>query len=285
MTTLQQQAYAKLNLTLEILGKRSDGYHDLRSVMQQISLCDDIEIDVGTGEDWKLECSQENIPQDSSNLAWKAAGVFYKSLGKDPQGLTIRINKRIPSQAGLAGGSADAAAVLKALNVHEGEPFSEQELADLGAKVGSDVPFCVFGGTAMVTGRGETVELLTPMTECFYCIAMPDFAMSTADVYAAFDKEGSSRCPDSETMARAMEGGDLVRIAGFVSNAMEPIVAAQHPRIFEMKAAMLDSGALGTSMTGSGSAVYGIFDSFDMAAVASMTLMERGYQTYLSRNV
>lgn len=285
MTTLQQQAYAKLNFTLEILGKRSDGYHDLRSVMQQISLCDDIEIDVGTGEDWKLECSQENVPQDGSNLAWKAAGVFYKSLGKDPQGLTIRINKRIPSQAGLGGGSADAAAVLKALNAHEGEPFSVTELADLGAKVGSDVPFCVIGGTAMVTGRGETVAPITPMADCYYCIAMPDFAMSTSDVYAVFDREDSSRCPDSEAMARAMGEGELVRIAGYVSNAMEPIVAAQHPRIFEMKAAMLDSGALGTSMTGSGSAVYGIFDSFDMAAVASMTLMERGYQTYLSRNV
>lgn len=285
MTTLQQKAYAKLNLTLEIHGKREDGYHDLCSVMQQITLCDDIEIDVGTGEDWRIECSDDNLPLDSTNLAWKAAGVFYKSLGKDPQGITIRIHKRIPAQAGLAGGSADAAAVLVALNQHEGEPFSQEELASLGAKIGSDVPFCVIGGTALVTGRGETVTPAVPMTDCFYCIAMPDFSMSTAEVYARFDAEGSSRKPDSAAMLQALESGELFRIAGFVSNAMEPIVASQHPVIYELKAAMLDSGALGTSMTGSGSAVFGVFDSFDMAAVASMVLMERGCRTYLSRNV
>lgn len=285
MTTLQEQAYAKLNLTLEILGKREDGYHDLRSIMQQITLCDDIEIDVETGKDWKLESSDEQLPQDSTNLAWKAAGVFYKALGKDPQGISIRIQKRIPSQAGLGGGSADAAAVLKALNHHENDPFSLDELAVLGAKIGSDVPFCVLGGTAMVTGRGETVTQLSPMADCFYCIAMPDFAMSTADVYAAFDKDGSSRAPDSEAMAKALEEGELMRIAGYVDNAFEPIVAGEHPGIYEMKAIMLDSGALGTAMTGSGSAVFGIFDAFDMAAVASMTLMQKGYRAYLSRNV
>lgn len=285
MTTLEQKAYAKLNLTLEILGKRADGFHDLRSVMQQITLCDDIEIDVETGEDWKLECTDETVPCDSANLAWKAAGVFYKTLGKDPQGITIRIHKRIPSQAGLAGGSADAAAVLLALNRHEGNPFSADDLASLGSKIGSDVPFCVMGGTALVGGRGESIQSVASMPDCFYCIAMPDFAMSTAEVYERFDREGSSREPDSHGMVQALEEGDLLRISGYVSNAMEPIVAAQHPKIFEMKAAMLDSGAQGTSMTGSGSAVFGIFDSFDMAAVASMVLMERGCRTYLSRNV
>lgn len=285
MITLQQKAYAKLNLTLEILGKREDGYHDLRSIMQQITLCDDIEIDVGTGEDWKLESTDDSLPLDSSNLAWKAAGVFYKSLGKDPQGVSIRIHKRIPSQAGLAGGSADAAAVLVALNQHEGEPFTRMELASIGARIGSDVPFCVIGGTALVSGRGENVVPVTSMADCFYCVAMPDFSMSTAEVYARFDAEGSSRTPDSSAMLQALEGGELFHIAGYVSNAMEPIVASQHPLIYELKAAMLDSGALGTSMTGSGSAVFGVFDSFDMAAVASMTLMERGCRTYLARNV
>ena len=116
MITLQEKAYAKLNLTLDVLGKRDDGYHELESVMQLVTLCDDIEIDVETGEDWKIECNWDDVPLDSSNLAWKAAGVFYRSIGKDPQGITIRIEKRIPAQAGLAGGSADAAAVLRALN-------------------------------------------------------------------------------------------------------------------------------------------------------------------------
>lgn len=285
MITLQQQAYAKLNLTLDILGKRDDGYHDLRSVMQQISLCDDIEIDVETGEDWKLECDREDIPTDSSNLAWKAAGVFYKALGKDPQGITIRITKRIPSQAGLGGGSADAAAVLNALNDHEGKSFTAQELADLSAKVGSDVPFCVLGGTALVEGRGERVTAVNPMPDCFYCIVMPDFSVSTADLYRAIDEKGTTYRPDTDGMLAALQSGDLLHAAGYVGNAMEPLVSADHKQIKEMKDAMLDSGALGAAMTGSGSAVYGIFDSFDMAAISSMDLMARGYRTYLSRNV
>ena len=150
MTTLYEGAFAKVNLTLDVLGKREDGYHDLQSVMQTISIRDDVEIDVGTGKPWVLECSREDIPCGPENLAWKAAKVFCDSLKIDPNGLAIRITKRIPSGAGLGGGSADAAAVLRALNRHFDSPLSILALAELGARVGSDVPFCVVGGTAMV---------------------------------------------------------------------------------------------------------------------------------------
>ena len=143
MTTLYEGAFAKLNLTLDVLGKREDGYHDLQSVMQTISIRDDIEIDVGTGKPWVLRCSKEGIPTDERNLAWKAAKLFFDTTGKDPDGLEIRITKRIPSEAGMGGGSADAAAVLRALNKHYGNPFSIFALAELGAAIGSDVPFCV----------------------------------------------------------------------------------------------------------------------------------------------
>lgn len=284
MTTLTEQAYAKLNLTLDILGKRDDGYHELESVMQQITVCDDIEIDVQTGEDWKLECDMEGIPTDSENLAWKAAGVFYKAIGKDPQGISIRIHKRIPMEAGLAGGSADAAAVLKALNRHEGEPYSKWDLARLGAKVGSDVPFCVQGGTAIVRGRGEQVNQLLPMPQCFYCIAKPQFSVSTPALFAKFDEAETVWHPDTQGMLKSLDQHDLMHVAGHVGNAMEPVVSAEHPEITEIKQAMMDCGALGTAMTGSGSAVYGIFDAFDMAAMASMQLMDR-CQTFLARNV
>lgn len=285
MTTLQQRAYAKLNLTLDILGKREDGYHDLESVMQQITLCDDIELDVGTGEDWKLLCEADGIPLDSSNLAWKAAGVFYRELGKDPQGITIRIEKRIPSQAGLAGGSADAAAVLLALNDYEGKPLSQRELMKLGEKIGSDVPFCIFGGTALVKGRGEEVEQIAPMPRCFYCVAMPDFSVATADLYAKADEADCLYHPNTEAMRKALVKGELMEAAGCIGNTMEALVSCEHPEIEKIKEVMLDSGALGAAMTGSGSAVYGIFDSFDMAAVASMSLMEQGLRTYLATNV
>lgn len=283
MTTLTQQAYAKLNLTLDVKGKRDDGYHEVESVMQQITLCDDVEIDVETGEDWKLECDWEEVPQDSSNLAWKAAGVFYQSIGKDPQGITIRITKRIPMGAGLGGGSADAAAVLHALNKHEGEPYPIWDLARLSAKIGSDVPFCVLGGTGLATGRGEHVQQLLPMPQCFYCIAKPEFSVSTPELYAAMDETHSIWHPDTAGMLKSLDQQDLMHVAGHVGNAMEDLVASQHPEIAQIKQTMQDCGALGVSMTGSGSAVFGIFDAFDMAAMASMQLMEHNL-TYLSRN-
>lgn len=284
MTTLTEQAYAKLNLTLDILGKRDDGYHEVESVMQQITLYDDVEIDVETGEDWKLECDWEDVPQDSSNLAWKAAGVFYKAIGKDPQGISIRITKRIPMGAGLGGGSADAAAVLRALNRHEGEPYTIWDLARLSAKVGSDVPFCVLGGTCFATGRGETLQQLIPMPQCFYCIAKPDFAVSTPELYQAFDQAETVWHPNTKGMLKSLDQHDLMHVSGHVGNAMEALVARDHPEIETIKQTMKDCGALGTAMTGSGSAVFGIFDAFDMAAMASMQLLETN-QTYLSRNV
>lgn len=284
MTTIREPAYAKLNLTLDVLGKRPDGYHELCSVMQLISLSDGVELDVGTGEDWRLETDREDVPTGSENLAWRAAGLFYKTLGKDPQGIAIRLTKRIPSQAGLGGGSADAAAVLKALNRHEGNPFSQEELLCLGAKVGSDVPFCIFGGTALAEGRGERLTRLPDMPQCFYCIAMPDFSISTTTLFDRVDQKTLTYRPDTKAMRAALEAGDLLQAAGQLCNALEPVVSREHGDIAAIRSIMEDCGALGTSMTGSGSAVFGIFDAFDMAAMASMTLMEK-CRTFLSRNV
>ena len=142
MTTLYEGAFAKINLTLDVLGKREDGYHDLKSVMQTISVRDDIEIDVDTGKPWCLHCDKDGIPCDERNLAWKAAKVFFDTTGKDPNGLEIRITKRIPSEAGMGGGSADAAAVLRALNRHYEYPLSVAALAELGGLVGSCAFLC-----------------------------------------------------------------------------------------------------------------------------------------------
>ena len=170
MTTLYEGAYAKLNLTLDVLDKRPDGYHNLKSVMQAVSIRDDIEIDVGTGKAWTLSCDKEGIPTDNRNLAWKAAEAFFNATGIDPDGIEIRITKRIPMEAGLAGGSADAAAVLRALNKHYKMPFSILALAELGASVGSDVPFCVLCGTAMVEGRGDRLRKLPDLPDCFIVV-------------------------------------------------------------------------------------------------------------------
>ena len=189
MITLYEGAYAKLNLTLDVLGKREDGYHDIKSVMQAMSLRDDIEIDLGTGEPWRILCDKDHIPTDESNLAWKAAKLFFDATGKDPNGLEIRITKRIPVEAGLGGGSADAAAVLRALNRHYDMPLSLPALAELGGQIGSDIPFCVLCGTAMVEGRGDRIRRLPDLPDCIFVVCKPDFSSSTAELYRKLDEK------------------------------------------------------------------------------------------------
>ena len=284
MITLQQKAYAKLNLTLDVLGKRPDGYHEIESVMQLVSLADDLEIDLETGEDWKLECDMPGVPTDGENLAWKAVGLYYKTLGRDPQGVAIRLQKRIPTGAGLGGGSADAAAVLLALNRHEGSPFSQVELLKLAEKLGSDVPFCLTGGTQMARGRGEELSELPAMADCFFLIVKPAFSVSTPVLYEAIDAEESVLHPNTRAMEAALRKGELLEVAGYLGNSFEPLVSRARPELLAIRAMMEDCGALGVAMTGSGSALFGVFDAFDMAAMGSMKLMEK-YQTFLARNV
>ena len=207
MTTLYEGAFAKLNLTLDVLGKRADGYHDLKSVMQTVSIRDDVELDIGTGKPWTLECSMEGIPADETNLAWKAAKAYCEELGKDPGGIAIRITKRIPSGAGLGGGSADAAAVLRALNRYYDEPLSILALAELGARVGSDVPFCTLGGTAMVEGRGERLRKLPDMPDCVFVVCKPEFSVPENRPGGNSQKTGSSGYGKRSAGGRSAAGG------------------------------------------------------------------------------
>lgn len=285
MTTLYEGAFAKVNLTLDVLGKRPDGYHDLKSIMQTISVRDDIEIDVGTGRPWTLKCDKEEIPADETNLAWKAAKVFCDVAKKDPDGLEIRITKRIPSQAGMGGGSADAAAVLRALNRHYGEPFSIAALAEIGAQVGSDVPFCTIGGTAMVEGRGERIRKLPDMPECFFVICKPDFSASTPELYRKLDETVIPMRPDHDAMERAILAGDLEKIADQVFNVFDPVVTADHLELNYIKSICNSYGALAQQMTGSGSAVFAILPSFEYAAVVCNMLKENYPNIYVAKPV
>ncbi len=285
MTTLYEGAYAKLNLTLDVLGKRADGYHDLKSVMQTISLRDDIEIDVGTGKPWCLKCDKEGIPTDEKNLAWKAAKVFCEAANKEPDGLEIRITKRIPSEAGLGGGSADAAAVLRALNRHYGAPFSILALAELGAQVGSDVPFCTLCGTAMAEGRGERLRKLPDMPDCIFVVCKPDFSISTPELYKKLDETPIGIRPDQNAMESALLSGDLGRIAEKLCNVFDPVVTAEHLELNYIKSIFNAYGAIGQQMTGSGSAVYCIVPEFEYAAVICNMLKENYPQVYIARPV
>ena len=285
MTTLYEGAFAKLNLTLDVLGKREDGYHDLKSVMQTISIRDDVEIDIGTGKQWSLECSNPDIPTDENNLAWKAAKVFFDAVKKDPDGLTIRITKRIPSGAGLGGGSADAAAVLRALNKHYDSPLSILALAELGAQVGSDVPFCVVCGTAMVEGRGERIRKLPEMPDCVFVVCKPDFSVSTPELYKKIDTVAIAHHPDNLAMESALLAGDLGKVADLIENVFDPVVTAEHLELNYIKSICNSYGALGMQMTGSGSAIYAIMPSFEYAAVVCNMLKENFPNVFIAKPV
>lgn len=285
MTTLYEGAFAKINLTLDVLGKREDGYHDLKSVMQTISIRDDIEIDIDTGNPWKLECSMEGIPTDSRNLAWKAAEAFFAATGLSCSGLTIRITKRIPTQAGLGGGSADAAAVLRALNRHYGMPLSILALAELGAQVGSDVPFCTICGTAMVEGRGERLRKLPDIPDCFFVVCKPDFSASTPELYKKLDETVIVRRPDNQAMEGALLAGDLQKIADNIWNVFDPVVTKDHLEINYIKSIFNTYGAVGYQMTGSGSAVFGIVTDFEYAAVICNMLKENYPRVYIAKPI
>ena len=280
MTTLYEGAFAKINLTLDVLGKREDGYHDLKSVMQTVSIRDDVELDVGTGKPWALCCTEQGVPEDERNLAWKAARVFYDRIGIDPDGIEIRITKRIPMEAGMGGGSADAAAVLRALNRHHGNPLSIGALAELGGQVGSDVPFCVIGGTAVVEGRGERVRKLPNMPECFFVVCKPDFSSSTPELYHKIDSAVIGKRPDQQAMETAMLTSDLPKVAENLCNVFDPLVTEEHLELNYIKSIFHNYGAIAYQMTGSGSAVFAIVTEFEHAAVICNMLKENYPNVY-----
>ena len=283
--TLREGAFAKINLTLDVLGKRPDGYHDIQSVMQTISIRDDVEVEVGTAKPWTLSCDKEDVPQDSSNLAWKAAEMFCRAAKRDPEGVAIRITKRIPTQAGLGGGSADAAAVLRALNRHYDYPFSIYALAELGAEVGSDVPFCTLGGTVLCQGRGERLRKLPDLPETLFVVCKPDFPVSTPELYRRLDETAIARRPDHTAMEAAIVQGDVGAIAGQLCNVFEPVVTEKHLELNYIKSLMNSYGALGFAMSGSGPSVYAIAPSFEYSAVICTMLKDNYPQVFIAKTV
>jgi len=285
MTTLYEGAFAKINLTLDVLGKRPDGYHDIRSIMQTISIRDDIEIDVDTDKPWKLICDKEGVPTDERNLAWKAAKAFFEHTQCVTSGIEIRIVKRIPMEAGLGGGSADAGAVLRALNRHYGDPLSILALAELGSLVGSDVPFCTLCGTAMVEGRGEKLRKLPDFPDCCFVVCKPDFSSSTPELYKKIDAVEIGNRPNHTAMESALLSGDLGKIAENIFNVFDPIVTADHLELNYIKSIFNSYGSVAQQMTGSGSAVFAIVTDFEYAAVICNMLKENYPQVFIAKPI
>ena len=283
---MEIQAFAKLNLTLDILGKREDGYHDLRMVMQSITLADTLTLEENQGEGLRVSANLRFLPTGEKNLAAAAALRFWEALGREPEDLDIRIEKRIPVCAGMAGGSSDAAAVLRALNQRAGEPFSPKELARLGERVGSDVPYCVLGGTALAEGRGEVLTPLAPLPRCWVVACKPDFPISTPELFAQADRVKLRRRPDTAGLVAALEAGDLGGVARRMYNVFEDVLPARlYTRVAEIKNDLIQCGALGANMSGSGPTAFGLFDRLEAAQEARSCLTQRYRDTFLCETV
>ena len=279
------KAYAKINLTLDILGILPDGYHDLEMVMQSISLCDSVAVRIGCGGDISVISNVGHIPNDERNIAVKAARAFNKAYAKDCGGIAIAMEKRVPSSAGMAGGSADGAAVLRLLNELNEKPFSEEELCEIGLTVGADVPFCLMGGTSLAKGKGELLTDLGNMPDCYIVIGKPWKGMSTKAVFAEIDSHPIHKHPDTERMIQAIKNGKLHSVADCVYNVFEPVVSGEVSDILTIKRTLRECGALCAAMTGSGSAVFGIFQSKKSAENAENVLKRRFVDTFITKPI
>ena len=276
-------APAKINLSLDILGVDERGYHLLDMIMQTVSLFERVTVSKKE-KDITLSSNARYIPTDSKNVAVKAAMLFFEYTGIQG-GVHIHIKKTVPIKAGMAGGSADAAAVLRALNKHYGNPLSILALAEIGAEVGSDVPFCVLCGTAMVEGRGERLRKLPDLPDCFFVVCKPDFSSSTPELYRKLDETVIARRPDNQAMESALLAGDLQKIAENVWNVFDPVVTQEHLELNYIKSIFNSYGAIAFQMTGSGSAVYAIVTEFEHAAVICNMLKDNYPQVYIAKPI
>lgn len=259
-TLLTLSANAKINLTLDILGTREDGYHEVAMIMQEISLHDTLsmgKINKGISLTIAIEGQKGTLPADESNLCWKAAALVQKEYNLQ-EGVEIHLTKRIPMAAGLAGGSADAAAVLKGMNHLFRLGMTEARLCELGARLGSDIPFCIMGGTMLATGRGEVLTRLPSFPRLSVVLAKPPVGVSTAWAYKNYDAGYDGPHPDNEAMLEAIHGGDAHKAAGLLCNVLEGVTETEHPVIADYKRLMMEHGAMASMMSGSGPTVFGL---------------------------
>lgn len=278
-----ERAHAKVNLTLEVGAKRADGYHEVTSVMQRISLWDTVTVQRGTGRD-RLLCDAPVTEDENDNLCMRAAKVFFAETGLKSDGVTVTLEKRIPMQAGLGGGSSDAAAVLRALRTLYDSGIGDGALESMGAKLGSDVPFFIRGGTQLATGRGEVVAPLPGLTAGWFVVVKPEEGYATAEMYRRLDEPGSVLVRNSRYMQDAVAANNVHAVAAELHNSFERVVP-KGSSLRTIKDALWARGALGTLLSGSGSAVFGLFDDREAALAAADALQETWPLTFLAQPV
>ena len=283
--TTNERAYAKLNISLDITGKLPDGFHAMRMVMQTCTLCDELEISITENGSFLCESGLSYLPTDEKNLAVMAAKLFFEEAGITGRGVHIVMKKHIPICAGLGGGSSDAAAVLRALNRMTGAGFSHERLEKIGVRLGSDVPYCVRGKTALAEGKGEVLSPLPDMPDCHIVICKPDFAISTPALFEKVKLEKLKFSPDTQGIIDALEMKDLVGITRRMYNVFEDVLPRKYNEVIEIKNRLLSLGAMGAVMTGTGSAAYGVFSSEEKAAEAYAQLSPDYDSCFLCRTI
>lgn len=269
--TIRENAYAKLNISLDITGRRDDGYHEMLMIMQTVSLCDELELRFG-GTGVRARSNLRYIPGDERNLAVRAALRYLEAVGEPERGLEIVLHKQIPVGAGLGGGSADAAAVLRALDRACGDRLGRDALIALASEIGSDVAFCLGGGTMLATGRGEQLSPLPPVPACFFVIVKPGFCISTPELFRRIDSAPLRIHPDTAGLIAALEHGNLAEMCRRMYNVFEDVDDRRMRTVGQIKGRLLDCGALGALMTGTGSAVFGVFPDRERAEACCAAL-------------
>ena len=284
--TVTKKAYAKINLLLDVVAKRPDGYHDLVTVMQSLPLCDTLHATRREGEGITLCCSIADLPVNESNLVCRAANAYF-AASSAPFGVSFVLEKQIPMQAGLGGGSADAAAALHALNELDNNRFTAAQLCAIGATVGADVPFCVVGGTQECRGIGDRMTAIDSSLNCYAVVAMDGEGISTPRAFADLDEKYgnfSNASPEAErrlcALRCALQKGELAAVAPLLYNRFEEVVCAQRPAVAGLKELLLQQGALVAQMSGSGPAVFGLFATRSAASQAAHILQARGIRAF-----
>ena len=274
-------APAKVNLALDILDTRPDGYHDMKMVMQIISLCDTVSVEE-TAAGFELRTDGNFIPAGKKTLEQRAAEAFFEAAGLPMPGLRVTLEKVTPAYAGLGGGSADVAALLRILRDTYAPELSTEELERIGFTVGSDMPFCIHGGTCLAEGRGEVLTDLPPLPDCWFVLCKPDFGIPTPSLFARVDGGELVHRPDIAGMELALEAGDLAGVAAQLGNVFEEVLPEEYNEVFTIKKRLLELGALNAAMSGSGPTVFGIFAEQETARSAAAVLKETYQQTYLA---
>ena len=272
---MKLRALAKINLGLDVVRKREDGYHEVRMIMQTINMYDQLDINIGKEPGIRIQTNLNYLPDDENNLVWRAAKLLMDEF-EIKQGLDVNLEKFIPVAAGMAGGSSDAAAALVGVNRLFRLGLSTEQLMERGVKIGADVPYCIMRGTALAEGIGEKLTRLCPMPKCYILIGKPPISVSTKFVYGNLKANELEHHPDIDGMIRSMEQRDLKKMCGQMENVLETVTIPSYPVISRIKQTMMDSGALGSMMSGSGPTVFGIFKNKPAGMAAKEKLREQG---------